>query len=163
MFKLSPYPLSCHDKLVRWGILGFSYAPLLGTYFYNQNYRIGFLVCPIRHLTGIPCPTCGMTRSFMAIGRGDLNQAVAEHLFGPLLFASFVVAIVHITLEILTRHRITAFYCQLLKLKKIQIFGILAIFIYYFFRLYHLSQTGEIYIAFSSSPLGQLLAIGTTE
>jgi hypothetical protein len=99
----------------------------------------------------------------MAIGRGDLNQAVAEHLFGPILFASFVVAIVHITLELLTRHRITAFYCQLLKLKKLQIFGIFAIFIYYLFRMYHLSKTGEIYIAFSSSPLGQLLAPVTTK
>ncbi|MEJ1937304.1 DUF2752 domain-containing protein, partial [Nostoc sp. NIES-2111] len=107
MFKLSPYPLSCHGKLVRWGILGFSYAPLIGTYFYNQNYRIGFLVCPIRHLTGIPCPTCGMTRSFMAIGRGNWSQALGEHLFGPILLASFVVAIVHITLELLTKHRIT--------------------------------------------------------
>lgn len=158
MFQLSRYPLSYHGKLVRWGILGFSYAPLIGTYFYNQNYRIPFLVCPIRHLTGIPCPTCGMTRSFMAIGRGDLSQAVAEHLFGPLLFTSFVIAIVHITLELLTKHRITGFYCHLLRLRKLQILGLFTLFIYYSCRLYHISQTGEMYIAFSTSPLGQLLS-----
>lgn len=158
MFKLSPYPLSCHGKLVRWGILGFSYTPLLGTYFYNQDYKIGFLVCPIRHLTGIPCPTCGMTRSFMAIGRGDLNQAVAEHLFGPILFASFVIAIVHVTLELLTRHQITALYCQLLRLKKLQVLGLLTVLIYHSLRLYHISQTGEMYIDFTKSPLGQLLS-----
>ncbi|MDH6056395.1 DUF2752 domain-containing protein [Umezakia ovalisporum] len=143
---------------MRWGILGFSYAPLLGTYFYNQNYRIAFLVCPIRHLTGIPCPTCGMTRSFMAIGRGDWSQAIAEHLFGPLLFASFVVAIVHITLELLTRRRVTAFYFCLLRLRKLQILGLFTIFIYYCLRLYYLSQTGEMYTAVSRSPVGQLLS-----
>ncbi|MBD2593958.1 DUF2752 domain-containing protein [Nostoc spongiaeforme FACHB-130] len=142
---------------MRWGILGFSYTPLFGTYFYNQNYRLGFLVCPIRHLTGIPCPTCGMTRSFMAIGRGDLNQALTENLFGPILFASFVIAIVHVTLELLTRQQITTLYCQLLRLKKVQILFLLTVLIYHTFRLYHISQTGELYIVFSQSPLGQWL------
>lgn len=158
MFKLTSYPLSCHGKLVRWGILGFSCTPLFATYFYNQNYKIRFLACPIRHLTGIPCPTCGMTRSFMAIGRGDLNQAVAEHLFGPVLFASFVIATVHITLELFTKHKITAFYCQFLKLRKLQIFSLLAVLIYHSLRLYHISQTGEMYIAFIQSPLGRFLS-----
>ncbi|WP_235526419.1 DUF2752 domain-containing protein [Nostoc piscinale] len=157
MLKLSSTPLSCHGKLVRWGVLGFSYTPLFGTYFYNQNYRLGFLVCPIRHLTGIPCPTCGMTRSFMAIGRGNLNQAFAENLFGPILFASFLIAIVHVTLELLTRQQITTLHCQLLRLKKVQILFFLTVLIYHTFRLYHISQTGELYIAFSKSPLGKLL------
>ncbi|MBU7582541.1 MAG: DUF2752 domain-containing protein [Nostoc sp. TH1S01] len=157
MFKLSSAPLSCHGQLVRWGILGFCYTPLFGTYFYNQNYRIGFLVCPLRHLTGIPCPTCGMTRSFMAIGRGDLNQALVENLFGPILFVSFVIAIVHVTLELFTRHQITTLYCQLFRVKKLQILFLLAVLIYHSLRLYQISQTGELYIAFSKSPLGQLL------
>ncbi|AFY45626.1 hypothetical protein Nos7107_5111 [Nostoc sp. PCC 7107] len=142
---------------MRWGILGFSYTPLFGTYFYNRNYRIGFLVCPIRHFTGIPCPTCGMTRSFMAIGRGDLSQAVAENLFGPILFAGFVIVIVHVTLELLTKHQITALYGQLLRVRKLQISFLMTVLIYHSFRLYHISQTGELFITFSKSPLGQLL------
>lgn len=158
MLKLSSYPLSYHGKLVRWGILGFLYTPIFGTYFYNQGYRISFLVCPIRYLIGIPCPTCGMTRSFMAIGRGELNQAVAENLFGPILFVSFVIAIFHVTLELLTRHQIQTLYCQLIKIKKLQLLALLLVLIYYGFRLYHLSQTGEIYIGFTQSPLGQLLS-----
>ncbi len=79
-FELSPYPLLYEGKLVRWGLLGFSCTPLLATYFYHQGYRVGFLVCPIQHLTGIPCPTCGMTRSFMAISQGNLVAALAENL-----------------------------------------------------------------------------------
>ncbi|MEH2065762.1 MAG: DUF2752 domain-containing protein [Nostoc sp.] len=157
MFELSPYPLLSHGKLVRWGLLGFSCTPLLGTYFYHQGYRVRFLVCPIRYLTGIPCPTCGMTRSFMAIAQGDLVKAVAENLFGPLLFASFVIVAVHITLELLTKRRITAFYCHPIKQRKLQIIGLFSVFIYYIFRLYNLSQTGEMYFSFINSPLGKLL------
>jgi hypothetical protein len=100
-----------------------------------------------------------MTRSFISIARGDWYQAVTEHLFGPLLFASFVIAVVHITLELVTKRQITAFYWQLLKIRKLQIIGLSAIFTYYFLRLYHISQTGELYFSFIHSPLGKLLSV----
>ncbi|WP_322746039.1 DUF2752 domain-containing protein [Nostoc sp. LEGE 06077] len=111
----------------------------------------------MRHFTGIPCPTCGMTRSFMAIGRGNLSQAVAENLFGPILFAGFVIVIVHVTLELLTKHKITALYCQLLRVRKVQILFLITVLIYHSFRLYHISQTGELSMTFTKSSLGQLL------
>ncbi|MBD2678536.1 MULTISPECIES: hypothetical protein [Nostoc] len=44
------------------------------------------------------------------INQGNLGQAVAENLFGPLLFASFGIVAVHITVELLTKRRIMAFY-----------------------------------------------------
>lgn len=157
MFELSRYPLSCHGKLMRWGILGFSCAPLVGTYFYNQGNKIPFLVCPLRHWTGIPCPTCGMTRSFLAIARGDFTEAVTQHLFGPILFAGFLVAVFHVALELLTRHRITVFYCRLLKFQKLQVVGLFVVFSYHALRLYNSSQTNELYLNFIDSPLGQLL------
>ncbi|WP_435023026.1 DUF2752 domain-containing protein [Nostoc sp. CALU 1950] len=69
MFELSLYLFSSQGKLVRWGLLGFSCTPLLGTYFYHQGYKVRFLVCPIRNLTGISCQTCGVTCSFMAISQ----------------------------------------------------------------------------------------------
>jgi Protein of unknown function (DUF2752) len=157
VFELSRYPLSYQGKLVRWGLLGFSCTPLLGTYFYHQGYRVGFFVCPIRYLTGIPCPTCGMTRSFMAIAQGNLFQALAENLFGPLLFVSFVIVAVHITLELIIKRQITAFYCHPLKQRKLQILGLFAVLTYYLLRLYNLSQTGEMYFYFINSPLGKLI------
>jgi len=39
--------------------------------------------CPIRQLTGVPCPTCYLTRSVLATLRGDLTGAVRLHAFGP--------------------------------------------------------------------------------
>jgi len=39
--------------------------------------------CPIRHATGLPCPTCFLTRSVTASLNGNLGEALEYHLFGP--------------------------------------------------------------------------------
>ncbi len=39
--------------------------------------------CPIRHATGIPCPSCFLTRSICASLGGDFLSALKLHLFGP--------------------------------------------------------------------------------
>jgi hypothetical protein len=48
---------------------------------------LGLWRCPLRQLTGIPCPTCYLTRSVLATLQGDLAQALHWHAFGPLLVA----------------------------------------------------------------------------
>ncbi|MUH01252.1 DUF2752 domain-containing protein [Scytonema sp. UIC 10036] len=143
--------------MVRWGLLGFCSTPILGTLFYNQGYRIAFLVCPIRHFTGIPCPTCGMTRSFMAIARGDLERAISENVFGIILFSSFFIAVIHVAVELLLKRRMTAFYCQVIRIKTFHSIGFSICLFYYILRLFNLFTTGELYISFMHSPLGQFL------
>ena len=49
------------------------------------------LACPLRALTGVPCPTCFLTRATAASLRGDLSGAVTLHAFGPLAAATLVV------------------------------------------------------------------------
>ena len=41
--------------------------------------------CPLRSLTGIPCPTCFLTRATELALRGDLQGSLQQHAFGPLL------------------------------------------------------------------------------
>jgi len=44
--------------------------------------------CPIRYLLGIPCPTCGTTRAYIAFFHGDFLRAFYYHplfLLGPSL------------------------------------------------------------------------------
>ncbi len=35
------------------------------------------VLCPLRRVTGVPCPFCGMTRSVTAVARGDLGASLA--------------------------------------------------------------------------------------
>lgn len=41
--------------------------------------------CPFLRVTGRPCPTCGLTRSWAALLHGDLGGSLAFHAAGPLL------------------------------------------------------------------------------
>lgn len=46
--------------------------------------------CMFRAVTGIPCPSCGMTHAFVAMGHGRVAEAFAHNLFGPVLYGAVV-------------------------------------------------------------------------
>ena len=48
----------------------------------------GPILCGFRRLTGRPCPSCGLTRSWQAAGHGRFGDAVRYHPFGPLTMAA---------------------------------------------------------------------------
>jgi hypothetical protein len=52
------------------------------------------LACPLRTLTGIPCPLCGMTRACVAAAHGHLGASLAFNPAGVLLMVAAVVALV---------------------------------------------------------------------
>ncbi len=45
------------------------------------------IACPFRAATGLPCATCGMTRAFVFLARGEVARAVASSPAGALLAA----------------------------------------------------------------------------
>ena len=49
-------------------------------------------ICMLRRLTGMPCPTCGVTRSLRALGQGEAAAAVGFHPLGP-LYAAMLLAV----------------------------------------------------------------------
>jgi uncharacterized protein DUF2752 len=51
-----------------------------------------FTVCGFKTITGLPCPGCGLTHSFCALGKGDLPSAFAFNALGPLLFLALAMA-----------------------------------------------------------------------
>jgi hypothetical protein len=42
-------------------------------------------VCAFRNTTGLPCPGCGLTRSWVELARGDLETSLARNRLGWLL------------------------------------------------------------------------------
>jgi uncharacterized membrane protein YhaH (DUF805 family) len=81
-------------------------AVLLAAVFAASLFQIGFLdaglsdddpagsLCFLRRTTGLPCLSCGMTRSFYALGRGAVAEAFREHPLGPLVFLLLAVVLV---------------------------------------------------------------------
>ena len=52
------------------------------------------LACPLRTLTGIPCPFCGMTRAVVAGMHGDLVASLRFNPAGVLVIALAIFAVV---------------------------------------------------------------------
>ena len=55
-------------------------------WFYTES-RVGTIpsICSFKNLTGLPCPGCGLTRSWMAAALGDWETSLNDHRFGILL------------------------------------------------------------------------------
>ncbi|MBX2800285.1 MAG: DUF2752 domain-containing protein [Myxococcales bacterium] len=51
------------------------------------------VLCGFRRLTGIGCPGCGLTRSFVFLGHGQWAEGFRMNWLGPPLFAFVVVQI----------------------------------------------------------------------
>ena len=75
----------------------FIYAP------WSQN---GPVLCPFRFFTGLPCPGCGLTRSFCAMSQGHFHDALTFHILGPVLFAGLLVGIPLVLAQGITRRRL---------------------------------------------------------
>ena len=153
MLKISQNPLPRNALRMRAWQLSLVSSPIWGAYFYGQTSHSSPFFCLFRSFTGIPCPGCGMTRSFMAIARGDVAMAVSYHLFGPLVFASLCWVALHLMLELLTQRqfRISSL-SRLLRDRRNQSWVLLALLAYHGLRLSVLARSGDLGINFYQSP-----------
>ena len=62
-----------------------------------------FTVCGIKNLSGLPCPGCGLTHSFCAMGKGQIIAAFGYNLLGPPLFLVFALVWIRSALVLLNR------------------------------------------------------------
>lgn len=55
--------------------------------------QLGLPPCTFYSLTGLPCPSCGMTTSFALLARGDLKGSLGANAAGTVL-AGFLIVLV---------------------------------------------------------------------
>ena len=57
------------------------------------------VLCPLRAVTGIPCPSCGLTRALAHLERGHWAEAVRFHPFAPLIFLLVLALVIMLVFE----------------------------------------------------------------
>ncbi len=60
-------------------------------------------VCLVKHVTGIPCPSCGTTRSVSSISQGNFAQAIRFNPLGFIVTLIMVLAPLWIIFDLLTK------------------------------------------------------------
>jgi hypothetical protein len=63
-------------------------------------------LCPLRAVTGVPCPSCGITRALAHLERGHWAEAVRCHPFVPLVFPLVLALVIMLAFELVTHRQI---------------------------------------------------------
>ncbi|EOT42567.1 DUF2752 domain-containing protein [Enterococcus dispar] len=90
---------------------------------------VGLLECPLKAVTGLPCPVCGMTRAFVHLAQGEITTAFYYH---PLFWVIILLVVLYgISLKKPTIAKILT--------NKYWWIGIAVLFLgVYFYRMVHL-------------------------
>lgn len=59
----------------------------------SADVESGPVLCPFRLLTGLPCPACGLTRSWVYLAHGQVGESFAAHPLGPATVLAAVVTV----------------------------------------------------------------------
>ena len=60
-------------------------------------------LCPVKMLTGFPCPSCGITKSIVSFYQGNVLESIAYHILGPAVVFFCVFTIVLLLVELKTK------------------------------------------------------------
>jgi len=91
-------------------------------------------LCPLKMLTGFPCPSCGITKSIVYFYEGDIVKSISYHILGPAVVFFCLFSIGLLSIELKTKKEYFNKYLYSRKLA----YG-LAIFlaVYHIIRLYY--------------------------
>jgi hypothetical protein len=70
-------------------IIGFGWVAWNLFYFQQSNPELA--ICVIKNTVGLPCPSCGTTRSVLHLVHGDFSTALLMNPFGIFAFFGLVV------------------------------------------------------------------------
>jgi hypothetical protein len=69
---------------------------------HDQHLDADQSICPLKMLTGFPCPSCGITKSMVYFYSGSISKSLHYHLLGPAAVLFCVFIIVLLSIEIAT-------------------------------------------------------------
>lgn len=96
--------------------------------------------CPLLHLTGVPCPACGLTRATDLLIRGHITQALRFHAFAPIVVMGLVFITATVVLPETTRHQWLNKIDRLERKTGLVFILIAALIIYWLARMLFLQQ-----------------------
>ena len=89
------------QRIIRFCVALVLFLIILASVYYDPvNYKI--TDCAFKHITGLSCPGCGLTRSFHAGANLHIAQAFAWHLMGPFFLLGFVLLFLKYLFESVT-------------------------------------------------------------
>lgn len=91
-----PVPRRPSESMIAFGTIAAS-ALLAGRFF---PFHLIPSVCGLRNATGLPCPTCGMTRAFVRLTHGDWHGAWHVNPLGSVLCVASAVFVVWVALRL---------------------------------------------------------------
>jgi len=128
---------------------------IVGSFLYAPCVTHGPVLCLSRLTVGLPCPACGLTRSFCAVAQGHFGGAFACHLFGPALFVLFAVAGPLWLVEAIRRRRIVRAPRFFFSTRVAMFFGA-CLALYHVARLTVMATDGQLLVSAESSLAGRL-------
>ena len=93
--------ISGAEVVAAGGVAGIGAAFLLSP----EHIEDGPVICPFRALTGLPCPGCGLTRSWVYAAHGWWQESFASNAFGMVLVAAILALAVVVVVRRVRRIR----------------------------------------------------------
>jgi len=137
--------INSKSKRKIYGIIGALLTLLIPFFllFFNQNKHLETdqSLCPLKMLSGFPCPGCGITKSMVFFYEGDLYKSLYYHILGPFVIVFCILTIAVLLTELITKKE---YFNQLFYKRKLA-YG-LAIFLvtYHFIRIIYFIKNNSI-------------------
>ncbi|TRX23612.1 DUF2752 domain-containing protein [Flavobacterium franklandianum] len=101
------YTINIKSKRKIYGIIG-AFITLMVPFFlilFDQNTHLETdqSLCPLKMLSGFPCPGCGITKSLVYLYEGDLQKSLYYHILGPFVILFCIVTIGVLATELITK------------------------------------------------------------
>ncbi|MEW5871544.1 MAG: DUF2752 domain-containing protein [Chloroflexota bacterium] len=94
--------------------------------------------CPIKAITGLPCPGCGLTEAVGDLLHGDWRGAMAAHAFAPLFLLAFILLLIVSVLPEAARQRTVAIIATCEQRTGLMAWVLFSLMVYWGFRLFGL-------------------------